>query len=448
MLFRSTCLHVAACHGREAVVRFLVDEMRADLNPVDSHGNTPINDAVRHKQDECAKILREHGARLKLPPCDLAVILCDAAFQNDLDMLKRYIANGGDPAAGDYDGRTCLHLAACEGRVEIIKYILDQDVDVNCLDRMGCTPLEDAIRHHHRDVQLLLREKGAVLNGHATAICEAAASGDIDTIRTLISNGIDPNHGDYDGRTALHLAACENQLGVIHFLLRYNTLPEYAGLEPCCINPVDSFGGTPLDDAIRHGNRVVEILLRENGGICKEDPEAVAHAKTAQEKSKVALFRNTVNIMADKMVRNSVEYRQLRAYETYLELTRGYDKVLDGALTTLNKDLGELLIKEREYVSKVKVKRARNADKVAHQRRIETMRDTVRDFIPMLQDWKDTLENPPTVKLAVHRRLLATAETEDVEEEDEPADDKDYKAECIGTLLTLTQILTCLEEMV
>jgi CRP-like cAMP-binding protein len=40
-----TPLHVAACNGQEETLKLLLDDMGADLNPVDKHGNTPMNDA-------------------------------------------------------------------------------------------------------------------------------------------------------------------------------------------------------------------------------------------------------------------------------------------------------------------------------------------------------------------------------------------------------------------
>jgi ankyrin repeat protein len=43
--------------------------------------------------------------------------------------------------------------------------------------------------------------------------------GDLDMIRRLVINGGDPSVGDYDDRTALHLAASAGQVEVVKFLL-------------------------------------------------------------------------------------------------------------------------------------------------------------------------------------------------------------------------------------
>ena len=60
----------------------------------------------------------------------------------------------------DYDGRTALHLAAAEGRDEVVAYLLDIGVAPNATDRWGGTPLDDALRGGHGDVTTMLEQRG------------------------------------------------------------------------------------------------------------------------------------------------------------------------------------------------------------------------------------------------------------------------------------------------
>jgi hypothetical protein len=46
--------------------------------------------------------------------------------------------------AGDYDKRTCLHLAAGAGNIEIVRFLIGEGANVNPRDRWGATPLNDA----------------------------------------------------------------------------------------------------------------------------------------------------------------------------------------------------------------------------------------------------------------------------------------------------------------
>jgi hypothetical protein len=65
-------------------------------------------------------------------------------------------------------GRTALHLASCEGRAEIIKFLLTAKANVAFKDRMGNNALDDAVRHGHRDIQLILQAAGATVGGCVT----------------------------------------------------------------------------------------------------------------------------------------------------------------------------------------------------------------------------------------------------------------------------------------
>jgi hypothetical protein len=41
----------------------------------------------------------------------------------------------------DYDKRTALHLASSQGHLNIVEFLLGKGADVNCVDRMGFSPL-------------------------------------------------------------------------------------------------------------------------------------------------------------------------------------------------------------------------------------------------------------------------------------------------------------------
>ena len=49
-----------------------------------------------------------------------------AAAEGDVTTLKSLVARGANVNAGDYDRRTPLHLAAAEGQMESVKYLIVQ----------------------------------------------------------------------------------------------------------------------------------------------------------------------------------------------------------------------------------------------------------------------------------------------------------------------------------
>ena len=59
---------------------------------------------------------------------------------------------GATFAMTDYDGRTALHVACCEGNLECVNFLLNNGAPVHVQDRYGHTPLDDAIRLARNDV--------------------------------------------------------------------------------------------------------------------------------------------------------------------------------------------------------------------------------------------------------------------------------------------------------
>ena len=71
-------------------------------------------------------------------------------------------------------------------------------------------PLDDAHRHRHLDCVEYLRGVGGEFgsSSQATNFISAASEGDLEEVSTLFRLGnVNVNEGEYDARTALHLAA-------------------------------------------------------------------------------------------------------------------------------------------------------------------------------------------------------------------------------------------------
>mmetsp|Transcript_3324 Transcript_3324/g.4513 ORF Transcript_3324/g.4513 Transcript_3324/m.4513 type:complete len:434 (-) Transcript_3324:92-1393(-) len=245
--------------------------MGADPNSLDNFKNTPLNDAVRHKHDQVAEVLRRQcNVSLMMQGADAAVKLCEAAAAGNMGDLRRLLDNGVDVNEADYDQRTALHLAAAEGHMQTVEYLLKLGADVTALDRFGGSPLEDAIRHGHKEIQALLVGAGSKLQGIAVAckLCEQAAGGDVRGLEVMMECGVFANAADYDGRTALHLAASNAKNTVVDFLLNLDPKID--------VNPVDRLGGTPLTDAIRHNNKVASTMLEMAGGLVEGNPSLLS----------------------------------------------------------------------------------------------------------------------------------------------------------------------------
>ena len=182
-----TALHCAASEGKLEAVRYLIAS-RASVNIRDGYKNTPLNDAVRSKHDQVANELRKSGAsNVTLPGFEMGVLMCTFAHNGDQASLERLIHNRVDVNISDYDQRTALHLACCQGHADLVGFLLDKNADVNCTDRMGFSPLVDALRHGQLQVQELLRARGGQLHGMALSVelCECAANGNVPRIKVF-----------------------------------------------------------------------------------------------------------------------------------------------------------------------------------------------------------------------------------------------------------------------
>ncbi|KAJ4845000.1 hypothetical protein Tsubulata_029240 [Turnera subulata] len=84
------------------------------------------------------------------------------ANEGDLVGMKEVLESAeADVNFRDIDGRTALHVAACQGNTDIVRFLLDRGAVVEPKDRWGSTPLADAVYYKHHEVIKLLEEYGA-----------------------------------------------------------------------------------------------------------------------------------------------------------------------------------------------------------------------------------------------------------------------------------------------
>ena len=79
---------------------------------------------------------------------------------------------------------------------------------------------------------------------------------------------------DTFARTALHVAATCGAVEVVSMMCKFEAVD---------INPVDSFGDTPLNNARMNGQRAVSSLLEDAGALPGSDPSLAAKAEEVRE---------------------------------------------------------------------------------------------------------------------------------------------------------------------
>uniref|UniRef100_A0AC35U614 Glutaminase n=1 Tax=Rhabditophanes sp. KR3021 TaxID=114890 RepID=A0AC35U614_9BILA len=89
---------------------------------------------------------------------DQVVTLLFAAKIGDLNTIRRFYMQGVDLNTLDYDKRSALHLAAAEGRSELVRFLIRvAKVDYEGKDRWNRTPLDDAIMFEHETCISILK---------------------------------------------------------------------------------------------------------------------------------------------------------------------------------------------------------------------------------------------------------------------------------------------------
>lgn len=328
-----TALHLAVCNGHEVVTKALVEKYDASTHLKDRFGHTPLDDAVREQHPALVTYLKSRGSLYQVDG-DVAAELCQAAFDNDITKMRLMLKEVGvNPNSGDYDKRTPLHLAASEGHIEAVELLIDlPDINLSPKDRLGNTPLDDAMRHKHVQVRRLLQQCGAKMGDSnlGVVLCEHGFRDNGDAIHELFDSQISLDVADYDNRTCLHLAASEGHLSTATFLLLE------ARVDP---NPLDRFLNTPLDDANRHNHSALAAFLADFGGISGRDPRMVGavdafRVRRAAEQQQLAAEKlekevNTTEVCSitrqlEKLAEHPTLEDDILAFVSHARMSRSY----------------------------------------------------------------------------------------------------------------------------
>eukprot|EP01114_Cavostelium_apophysatum_P019573 TRINITY_DN6345_c0_g1_i2.p1 TRINITY_DN6345_c0_g1~~TRINITY_DN6345_c0_g1_i2.p1 ORF type:complete len:781 (+),score=118.55 TRINITY_DN6345_c0_g1_i2:53-2344(+) len=130
----------------------------------------------------------------------------------------------------------------------------------------------------------------------------ASSHGDTNSVyNTLRTGEVHVNDGDYDRRTALHVATSEG-----HFDLVKNLIDAHGA----DINAKDRWGGTPLDDAVRHGHEQISVYLKQQGGQHGDSADFGAQLISAASRGDLAIVKKLVESGVSP---NSADYDQRSA---------------------------------------------------------------------------------------------------------------------------------------
>ena len=191
-----------------------------------------------------------------------SVALVDAAARGDLPAVRAALGAGADVRATDAEGATALVRAAYGNHVEVAEALLAAGADPNQQDRTQQSAYLIATSEVGDDVRLLelMLAHGADVNAkdsyNGTGLIRAAERGYPRIVARLIAAGIDLNHVNRLGWTALLEAVILGSGGPAHQAVVRELLT--AGADR---RIPDRDGVTPLEHARRNGAGAVVALL-------------------------------------------------------------------------------------------------------------------------------------------------------------------------------------------
>ncbi len=106
----------------------------------------PLADAAERKNSAAIRTLLEQKVNVNAPQADGMTALHWAAYHDDLDTAKHFIAAGADAKATNRYGVTPLSLACTNGNASIVELLLEAGADANTTLPGGETVLMTASR--------------------------------------------------------------------------------------------------------------------------------------------------------------------------------------------------------------------------------------------------------------------------------------------------------------
>jgi ankyrin repeat protein len=223
-------LHRAAAR-KEYYATGLLLAAGVDVDALDERGRTPLLIALQAEDGKMVDQLLESGADVNLSGPGEASPLMTAAMAGNLDRMTQLLEAGARFDATDAKGRSILFRMVEEGRLEELNLLLEAGADPKRPGPDGELPLEVALRLGHAGIARTLfalepepraewtpfmreklvislksgdRETASLLLAHhqdvpkpegstQTLLAYAIAWEDLDTFKTLLACGADPN---------------------------------------------------------------------------------------------------------------------------------------------------------------------------------------------------------------------------------------------------------------
>jgi ankyrin repeat protein len=216
---RQNALARAIYHDHLPLVNLLLSR-GADLN-LECECRNAIQNATFFGRDEIFHTLISQGADIYRPTKSYANVL-EAAVAGGQGRMFRKLLSYGMHIHIKCPDKGNLQVAACSGDNSIVRYLIEQGMDINQQDGFYTTALTAAARHGHHSTCEILINSGSdlVLQNHrmGSALHAAVEYSHLETVRLLLDSGASINATGGKCGSLLQLAALNTSKEVVQLL--------------------------------------------------------------------------------------------------------------------------------------------------------------------------------------------------------------------------------------
>jgi RNA polymerase sigma factor (sigma-70 family) len=268
--FFDSILAVAVRRESAEIVELLVSK-GADVHF--KGGNENLCILARARNLETVRFLLSHGEYDKK---ELSQALVQAAAYLSLDVLM--LLKGSGAHFEETDGPTAL-VSAIEGRrLEAVKFVLNEGVDINAKLDEGWTPLLKAAERGSTDIFKWLIENGADIHARnesgSSVMMLVASRNKFECVKLLLEKGVDltPDESTTAFLNA-SIAELDDKLATIKLLIS----------KGADINAKDEYGRSAVRKAIQRGHSDLAMFLLDKGTVL-DSAEGAAVLRLAVER--------------------------------------------------------------------------------------------------------------------------------------------------------------------
>ncbi|KAL3872338.1 hypothetical protein ACJMK2_040269 [Sinanodonta woodiana] len=252
-------LHISACNDNLSIVKYLIRSNPGLLQQNDKNGWTALHHAALGGSVPVLKTLIAAGLDITARNNDDENILHIAAGHDNITIVKYLIKNyPGLLQQNDQNGWTALHHAASKGSVPVIESLLAAGLNSTAKSNGGAHILHIAAANDNLRIVIYLTETKPRLlqqkdKSGSTALHHAASKGSVPVIESLLEAGLDITARNNDNENMLHIAACNDNVTIVKYLIRTN---------PGLLQENDKYGWTALHHSALGGSvAVIKSLL-------------------------------------------------------------------------------------------------------------------------------------------------------------------------------------------